>query len=389
MKTQIKLTALLILAVSQLNPSTTLAQGALTPPGAPAPMMKTLDQIETRTPISALPYTISAPGSYYVTTNLLVAVNNGIVIAANNVTLDLNGFTISSTQNPVTTGKAIALGSGSGPVTNITIRNGFITGGVTNNGAAFGGTGFAYGIFQFGGLAPANVHVSGVTVSGCLYVGIHLGGSNTVVESCIVNSAGSYGIYAQSISGSTAMNCGLYGIYATDSANNCSGDGIINGSGIFAVIANNCRGTGSGSGSGLIATNASNCFGDALGSGTGLSCRIANNCNGTSSSGNGLTATTAMNCSGSSASGPGINATVALNCSGSSGGQSSYGIIGQSAQNCYGSSSSSGIGIYESTTALGCFGSSAGDTGIYAFIANSCRGSGPTPLSFTHNVNSY
>jgi hypothetical protein len=42
-----------------------LAQGSLTPPpGAPAPTMKTLDQIEARTPISSAPFTISAPGSY-------------------------------------------------------------------------------------------------------------------------------------------------------------------------------------------------------------------------------------------------------------------------------------------------------------------------------------
>jgi len=40
------------------------AQGSLTPPGAPAPTMKSLDQIEPRTPISSLPFTISSSGSY-------------------------------------------------------------------------------------------------------------------------------------------------------------------------------------------------------------------------------------------------------------------------------------------------------------------------------------
>lgn len=423
MKILKRATLVLFLAFSAIKPSASHAQGSLIPPGAPAPTMKTLDQIETRRPISGLPYTINTPGSYYVTTNLLVAVNDGIVITANNVTLDLNGFTISSIQNSTTHGKAIALGSGSGPVSNITIRNGFITGDVTNNGATFGGSGFGYGIFQFGGQPPSNVRVSGVTVSGCLYVGIHLGGSNTVVESCCVNTAGSYGIYAQSISGSTAVNCGSYGIYATDRANDCSGAGIINGSGVFAVIANNCRGTGSGSGSGVIATTANNCFGDALGSGAGLSCRTANNCNGTSSSGSGIAATTAINCSGSSTSGSGISATTAqscsgssgsgngiytttaincsgsgssgiyastaLNCNGSSSSQSGTGIYVTSAQNCYGSSSKYGIGIYAMSSAIGCFGSSFGDTGMYAFIANSCHGTGPTPSQFEHNVNSF
>jgi len=57
--------------------------------------MKTLDQIEPRTPISSVPFTISAPGSYYVTTNLTPGADqNGIVVAADNVTIDLNGFTL-------------------------------------------------------------------------------------------------------------------------------------------------------------------------------------------------------------------------------------------------------------------------------------------------------
>src|SRR4030095_6606576 len=80
---------------STLNPqlSTALAQGPLTPPGAAAPTMKTLDQLEPRTPISTLPFTISSPGSYYVTSNLTgVAGQHGITINADNVTLDLGGF---------------------------------------------------------------------------------------------------------------------------------------------------------------------------------------------------------------------------------------------------------------------------------------------------------
>ena len=72
-----------------------LSQGTLTPPGAPAPTMKTLSQIEPRTPISSLPYTIGSAGSYYVTTNLAVSsAVDGITIAADNVSLDLSGFTL-------------------------------------------------------------------------------------------------------------------------------------------------------------------------------------------------------------------------------------------------------------------------------------------------------
>lgn len=70
-------------------------QGSLTPPGAPAPTMKRLDQVEPRTPIAALPYTITSGGSYYVVGNLTgVASSNGITVAADDVAIDLNGFTL-------------------------------------------------------------------------------------------------------------------------------------------------------------------------------------------------------------------------------------------------------------------------------------------------------
>jgi parallel beta-helix repeat protein len=73
-------------------PLSTLAQGNLTPPGPPAPSMKSLGQIEPRTPIGALPYSISNSGSYYLTTNLTGTA--GIQILTNNVSLDLEGFTL-------------------------------------------------------------------------------------------------------------------------------------------------------------------------------------------------------------------------------------------------------------------------------------------------------
>jgi hypothetical protein len=56
-----------------------LAQGNLQPPGAPAPAMKTLHQVEPRTPVDAVhtpgnflaQFIITQPGSYYLTTNIL------------------------------------------------------------------------------------------------------------------------------------------------------------------------------------------------------------------------------------------------------------------------------------------------------------------------------
>jgi parallel beta-helix repeat protein len=110
---------LALVALSNLNVqlSTAFAQGALTPPpGAPAPVMKSLDQIEARIPLNTVPgasnavHVISQPGNYYLTANVVgSAGKNGILINADDVSIDLNGYTI--------------LGSGAGSLDAIAVLN--------------------------------------------------------------------------------------------------------------------------------------------------------------------------------------------------------------------------------------------------------------------------
>ncbi|MBI3882359.1 MAG: right-handed parallel beta-helix repeat-containing protein [Verrucomicrobia bacterium] len=117
--------ALLLAGVSSLilHPSSLFAQGSLTPPGAPAPLFKTLQQVEPRTPISSLPFVISNSGSFYVVSNLNgIAVSNGITITASDVTLDLGGFVLAGLTN---SGDGIQV---SGARTNLAIRNGSVRG---------------------------------------------------------------------------------------------------------------------------------------------------------------------------------------------------------------------------------------------------------------------
>lgn len=370
MKTQLKLAALaLLLSTFNAQLSTCLAQGSLTPPGAPAPTMKTLDQVEARTAItnSTTGLTISQPGSYYLTRNLAVSSGDAITIATNGVTLDLNGFTISSTLASAA-GYGIRINSG---LSDIAIYNGHIRGGVTNNGSGvYSGSGLGYGI-NYSSTAPANVLVSRVSVSGCLYYGIYLGMSDsTVVEACTVRTTGNYGIRASTIINSSAIDCG--------------------GTSIYGYMVSACRGESS-SGNGVYATTALNCYGDTS-DGYGVYATTALNCYGSSSGGAaGLYASVAQNCYGSSSGGGtyGLYATAAQNCYGSTAG-SSYGVAAYTAQNCYGSSSS-GTGLYAYRAAIGCYGTSSTGTGLYARVANTCVGSrsGGTAIQATIGIGCY
>lgn len=136
----------------------TVQAGSLTPPGAPGATMKTLDQVEARIPLvdgapgvtvaASGQITISQPGSYYLTGNVIIATDDdGIQIHENGVTVDLLGYSIiyNGADNA---GDAIYIGGSS-----VTVQNGHIVSTTTHDGASFTPGGFLQGVFSFKGQA--------------------------------------------------------------------------------------------------------------------------------------------------------------------------------------------------------------------------------------------
>jgi hypothetical protein len=141
------------------------------------------------TKITSVPYTINNPGFYFLTGNLTNSGNFGIHVMANDVTIDLMGFSLTSTNSAFgVCGIRIFQGN------NVEVRNGTVRG-------------FYNGI-QEDKVSALNHRVSNVRAIGNIYAGIFLAGSNHLVENCTVSNNNSMGIemYSGIITGCAAYN---------------------------------------------------------------------------------------------------------------------------------------------------------------------------------------
>jgi parallel beta-helix repeat protein len=231
----------LILAITLHPASFLLAQGPLTPPGAPAATMKTLDQLdaklEKRTPISSVPFTINAAGSYYLTSNFTASGSaSGIIISADNVTVDLGGFVLLGTLSGTAPGISVPAAQKNVQIRNGTIRNW--------NGSGIAASSATNSVFRDLRLSDnfdnGLVTGAGVLVVDCVadnnIVGLSIGAGSTI-RSCTVSNNLSDGI-------STGGGCTITG--CTARGNN--GNGILASAGCTVVA---CTAIGNIAGNGI------------------------------------------------------------------------------------------------------------------------------------------
>ena len=179
--------------------------------------------LEAATLITSLPYTITTQGSYIINQNLK-ANWHGIKVQANNVTIDLKGYSISG--NNASGGYGVYMNGRN----NVEIRNGTIRN--------FG----SHGIYEENGTSGnshrvINVRVmnnkgSGIILSGDIYFA-----NNYMIKGCTVSNNGGTGIYVglgSTVSGNAVHNNGFHGIATAagsivtgNTSSNNGGNGIV------------------------------------------------------------------------------------------------------------------------------------------------------------------
>ncbi|HRJ51035.1 MAG TPA: right-handed parallel beta-helix repeat-containing protein, partial [Phycisphaerales bacterium] len=215
----------IIASTAILLASAILTAGPLDPPAGPiAPTYKTLGEIEPRTAINAANtpgnssavYVISQPGSYYLTGDVVnTTTRHSILISADHVTIDLNGFAIRGNFSNIS---GIAV---SGSRTNLAIRNGTIQG---------------HGSHGINLLNASVVLISDIRATGNALAGVTPG--KKAVLTNVVCSGGAFGFFLES-----AQECILTNCIASETTSG----GFVEGSGrisFFDCIASNTGGSG-------------------------------------------------------------------------------------------------------------------------------------------------
>lgn len=184
--------------------------GPINPPAGPVgPSGRTLDEIYAKIPGAngtgdgriAIPggtsvVTISQPGSYVLTGNITVPLIRGIGIAASDVTLDLNGFTVSSAQfGP---GASLSISSS---LTDVVVRNGTFKGNTNGVDISSGVNRLVLEDLRFTGTDMVGLRMIGnssrnITIRRCCFedlgvgsspIGLRLSGTDIRVEQCTIS----------------------------------------------------------------------------------------------------------------------------------------------------------------------------------------------------------
>ena len=180
------------------------------------------------TRIDRLPYTITAPGYYYLTRNLTSSGSDGITVNVANVTIDLMGFNLRGPANNSYAG-IIILGQ------NVEVRNGTVSGWANGISSGSGGS------RAIGVRAVENTY--GIILS-----------NDALIKGCTASPGSTITGYGLGVISGSITGCTVMDFFPTDST---LGQILFSGGGASGNLVLNCNSTGikSASGSATVKDN--------------------------------------------------------------------------------------------------------------------------------------